>query len=101
MNNIYTLLTEIVGENVYFNPPPNLTIKYPCVVYSINDILNKNASDKVYKQNIKYDCTLISKNVDDPLLKELSKINTFKYSRHYVADGLHHYAFVIIDLGGI
>lgn len=96
MNKAYSILKEIVGNNVYFNPPSNLKIQYPCVAYSINDILNKNADDEVYKQNIKYDCTLITKNVNDPLLKDLSKINTFRYSRHYVVDGLHHYAFLII-----
>lgn len=96
MNKAYSVLKEIVGDNVYFNPPSNLKIQYPCVVYSINDILNKNADDEVYKQNIKYDCTLITKNVNDPLLKDLSKIKTFRYSRHYVVDSLHHYAFLII-----
>ena len=96
MNKAYSVLKEIVGNNVYCNPRSNLKSQYPCVVYRINDILNKNADDEVYKQNIKYDCTLITKNVNDPLLKDLSKINTFRYSRHYVVDGLHHYAFLII-----
>lgn len=96
MNKAYSVLKEIVGDNIYFNPPSNLKIQYPCCVCSINDILNKNADDEVYNQNVRYDCTLITKNVNDPLLKELSKINTFRYSRHYVVDGLHHYAFLII-----
>ena len=38
-------------DNVYFQPPTSLQMKYPAIKYSIDDLGNTFADDQVYKQS--------------------------------------------------
>ena len=46
---LHEKLIAILGyPNVYFQPPPTLVLKYPCIIYKLDDISTFHANDKKY-----------------------------------------------------
>lgn len=91
---LHILLEDILGsKNVYYQPPSNIQMKYPAIVYSRSDIRNTYADNSVYIQKHIYDITVIDKNPDSEIVEKVSKIPTCSFSRHYTADNLNHDTF--------
>lgn len=82
-------------ENVYFQPPENLLLKYPAIIYSRSDIHNRPADDMVYSQFTFYDLTVIDKNPDSLLVYAVASLPRCKFGRHYKSDNLNHDTFAI------
>ena len=98
MNNriqLHELLVSIVGSNVYYQVPGSMVMNYPCVKYSRNDIENNHANDLVYIQNTKYMLTVMSKNADEEIVDEISKLPKCSFDRSYVQDNIYHTVFNI------
>lgn len=56
-------LVDILGStNVYFQPPESLKLKYPAIIYKLENIGNRYANDDVYKQDRSYSLTYIDAN---------------------------------------
>ena len=90
------LVSDYCGkENVYFQPPKNIRMNYPCVVYERSSIRNRFADDIVYSQNDLYELTVIDHDPDSPLVRSISKLSKCRYERHYVASNLNHDVFTI------
>lgn len=90
------LLEEIIGnENVYYQPPAAVKIKYPAIRYSRSTFNNQYANDRVYKQKIAYVITVIDKKPDNPAVAKLSNMPLCRFDRNYVADGLNHDVFTL------
>lgn len=90
------VMKDVSGvENVYFQPPENLLLKYPAIVYSRSDIRNRPADDMVYSQFTFYDLTVIDKNPDSLLVYAVSSLPRCKFGRHYKSDNLNHDTFTI------
>lgn len=93
---LHELLVEKLGSrNVYFQPPSSITMKYPAIVYSLNDIEKRHANNNTYNQNLSYTVTLITSNPDDETIMKLSAINMCRFDRFYVADNLNHYVYTL------
>lgn len=93
---LHKLLVEALGStNVYFQPPSNLTMQYPCIVYSRSDIQTTKADNIIYLGKTRYSVILIGKNPDSDVLQKLIRIPYSSYSRYYASDNLHHDAFDI------
>ena len=44
---LHNILVSILGtSNVYFQPPTTITLKYPCIIYKLDDIEDVRANDK-------------------------------------------------------
>lgn len=91
------VLREIMGENgfVYFQPPSNVRMKYPCVRYSLYDIQNGHGDNLPYLQNPAYQLILIDPNPDNEFVGKLSALPYCNFDRSYIADNLNHYVFTI------
>lgn len=90
------VMKDVSGvENVYFQPPENLLLKYPAIVYSRSDIRNRPADDMVYSQFTFYDATVIDKNPDSLLVYAVASLPRCKFGRHYKSDNLNHDTFTI------
>lgn len=93
---LQTLLENLLGSrNVYFQPPASVTLKYPAIVYSRNDILNSHANNGVYKQTTAYSVTVIDKNPDSEYVKKVSMLPMCTFDRHFAADNLNHDVFTL------
>ena len=87
---------SILGsKNVYFQPPPSLSMNYPAIKYSRNLIDNTHANNSVYKQDIAYEVIVIYTDPDSELPEAISKLPKCRFDRHYVADNLYHDVFTL------
>lgn len=91
LNEYFKTLTE----HVYYQPPVNVLMKYPCIRYSRNSIDNTFADDLVYLQDRSYEVTVIDRDPDSPLVDAISKMPTARFNRHYTTEGLNHDVFII------
>lgn len=91
-------LSEIfhsICNNVYYQPPESLKLKYPAIIYTRSQIQNGFADNVVYKQNHHYKVVVVDQNPDSAIVDAVSKIPGCSYSVHYVSDGLNHDVFFI------
>lgn len=89
-------LVSILGSNnVYFQPPENIKIKFPCIIYSLEQINRLPADDKGYLFNRRYQVIYIDSDPDSDVVDMLSEYPMSSFNRHYVSDNLNHYVFSI------
>lgn len=90
------LLEDLLGSgNVYFQPPENRHISYPCIVYERDKNSVKRANNKLYHAIQGYQLTYIDHNPDSPTLKKLLELPLCSFERHFETSGLNHDVFVI------
>ena len=93
---LHEVLCEILGtRNAYFQPPASVQMKYPAIVYGLDDIKNTFANDGVYSSLRRYSVTVIDKNPDSPIVSRVATIKTCRFNRHYEKDNLNHDVFTI------
>lgn len=91
---LHDLLKEIL-TNVYFQPPSNTQIVYPCIIYSRSDMDEKFADNILYLGKTKYLVTLIDSDPDSNVLDKLAALEFSSFIRHFNKDGLNHDIFSI------
>lgn len=91
---VQTLLETTLGSrNVYFQPPENISMKYPAIVYMLDSIMNFNADDMTYKAHKRYQVIAISRDPDDKIVDELNALPMCSFVRSYRSDNLNHWVF--------
>ena len=91
-----SLLCETLGsENVYFQPPENLKIRYPCIIYSLRGFNEHHADNNVYHRRREYDMVYITYDPDDAMIDTLADLPMCGMGKPYTADNLHHYPYTI------
>ena len=94
-SDLQVVLQEIMGNNkVYYQPPENLKLTYPCIIYEISDILSNFADNNPYHKTKRYLVTLITKTADNhDYLDALSDLPMCVFDREFKNDGLVHDVF--------
>lgn len=92
---LHELLKSVGGPNVYYQTPTNVVIKYPAIKYNINKIENKHANNSVYHQDVSYLITVMSKDVDDDIVKKVSMLPKCSFDRRYIQDNIYHTTFIM------
>lgn len=90
------ILQEIMGVNnkVYFQPPENLKLTYPCIVYERTNALQQYADNEPYHTTKRYTVTLITKTADnDEYLDKLLDLPMCTFDREFKTDNLIHDVF--------
>lgn len=88
---LQTELENLLGsKNVYYQPPENLKMEYPCIRYSKSEIRDIYANNRKYISNDVYDLVVISKKPDNPVIKKILDLPYSEFDRHYVSDNLNH-----------
>ena len=85
-------LCGVLGSrNVYFQPPENLKMSYPCIVYKRSEDWIKHANDRRYIIKEGYDLTVISTDPDSEIPDDiLEHFDYCKLDRPFVSDNLNH-----------
>lgn len=78
------------GVTVYFQPPPDVQMVYPAIVYNRDYLTNEFADNIPYKGTIRYQVTLIDANPDSPLHSLLMAMPMMRFVRHYTSANLNH-----------
>lgn len=86
---------EFLCENVYFQPPSNVKMTYPAIVYQRDTVYTDSADNGVYRDFVRYQLTVISRNPDEPLVEQLRHLPLCRHQRFFVADNLNHDVFNI------
>lgn len=92
------LLHQILEEftdNVYFQPPINVELKYPCIIYKRDNADTKFSDDKPYDVRIRYMITVIDPDPDSDIPKKVSSLPMSSYNRFYIADNLNHDVYTV------
>ena len=92
----HQILKNILGSNnVYFQPPSTIQLKYPCIIYQRSDIHLRSANNTLYISKVRYNLTLIGNSPENDLVSKILELPYCSYDRFYTADGLNHDSFVI------
>lgn len=83
-------LLETFTPNVYFQPPENVQLIYPCIIYERDQRATIFAGDRPYRDVIRYSVTVVDRDPVSPILSELGKLPMCLFNRHYVAFNLNH-----------
>ena len=90
---LHALLLTMGCQNVYYQSPSNLCMKYPCILYTINKMESIHADDSVYNQSVSYLVTIISKDPDCDLIDKISKLSKCSFDRRFISDNMYHTIF--------
>ena len=94
--NLHTILLKVIGnENVYFDPPSNMLLSYPCIKYNREKIDVKRADNTVYIKRNKYSISVIGTRDTDKAVSELLCLPYCTYNREYTVGGLTHTVLTI------
>lgn len=93
---LQTLLEILLGSrNVYFQPPESFKLKYPCIVYTLSDVLPDYADDEVYLTHKGYTVTVIDEDPDSEIPDKVLGLRHCKFTRHFTSDNLNHDVFML------
>lgn len=93
---LQALLEATLGsENVYFQPPPSVKMKYPAIVYSRDRVDIKHADNQPYKNEKRYMITVIDANPDSDIPDKVAALPRVTFNRAYTAENLHHDVFTL------
>lgn len=89
-------LERLLGSrNVYYQPPSQSQMVYPCIKYELSDEKTGYSNNRKYLFRKKYQLTIIDKNPDSNIPNIISEMSLCKFDRHYTADGLNHFVYNI------
>lgn len=89
-------LENILGNrNVYFQPPSNIRLKYPAIVYSFAKYDPVRAENEIYLLRKAYEMTLIETVPESAYAEELLRLPYCAHDRTFVSDNLYHNTFTI------
>lgn len=86
-------LLEGITENVYFQPPTNIQLKYPCIIYHRDTAESAFANNKNYRYTKRYLVTVIDRNPDSDLPDQVAALPLCAFNRFFTADDLNHDVF--------
>jgi hypothetical protein len=90
------LLEEILGtRNVYFQPPNNVQMKYPCIVYKRDTARTEFAGNAPYRRKKRYLVTVIDQDPDSLIPDAVADLPMCTFDRHFTANNLNHDVFSI------
>lgn len=94
---LHKILVELGSENdfkVYFSPPANIQLHYPCLIYTRSNPRTQKADNISYFKFDAYDLVFVTKDPDSIIPdKIVDKLRYATINRApYVSDGFYHYS---------
>jgi hypothetical protein len=85
------LLKAIPGvKKVYFQPPENVKLEYPCIIYVRDDVETLFASNLPYLQTKRYLVTIIDQDPDSVIPDTVAALPLSGFIRRFETQGLNH-----------
>jgi hypothetical protein len=88
-------ILKTITDNVYFQPPSNLEIEFPCIIYERDAASTKFAGNFPYLYKQRYLVTIIDRVPDTDILAKVAALPLSAFNRRWAVDNLNHDAFVI------
>jgi hypothetical protein len=77
-------------SNVYFQPPLNVNLQYPCIVYHRDFADTKFADDEPYNHTKRYQIMVIDRDPDSEIPDKVAALPMSLFNRFFTADDLNH-----------
>ena len=88
-------LLESMTAHVYFQPPENTKIQYPCIIYHRDFADTEHADNGPYRHTFRYMLTIIDQNPDSDLPRKVAMLPMCLYNRFFIADNLNHDVYTL------
>ncbi len=93
---LHAILESITGvEKVYFQPPENISMVYPAVVYNKSNIDTIHADNSLYAKKVTYQVTIISHDPDNTMGEFLLTALLARWVRGFNSNNLNHEIYEI------
>lgn len=89
-------LSAILHEfcsNVYFQPPSNLKLSFPCIIYKLDSFDDRAADNRDYLTMDEYSITYVTRDPDDPNIRAIKQLPYCSMTNNTTADNLRHYYY--------
>lgn len=83
------------SEQVYYQPPADMYIQYPCIVYEMDNARTAFAGNLPYVFRRRYQITIIHEDPDDIAIENIAMLESALFERHFTANNLHHSVFTL------
>lgn len=90
LHELLVLTTGLPSAQIYFQPPANVQMKYPCVVYQRDRARTLFADDNPYHKTKRYQVTIIDRDPDSDIPDKVSNLPMCLFDRFFTANNLNH-----------
>jgi hypothetical protein len=91
---LQAMLENVLGtNNVYFQPPANVLMEYPCIIYKRDKARTRFAGNAPYRHTKGYLVTFVSQDPDSEIPDKLAALPMCIFDRHYAVKNLNHDVF--------
>ena len=93
---ISQMLHNVLGSNnVYFDPPESVKMKYPAIIYTRAKTNTKSADNKKFVSYDRFEVTFIRKEADSTIVDAILELPYCEHVREYKASDLYHDVFTV------
>jgi len=94
--NLHQILKDILGtDQVYWQPPNNLTMADECIRYEPAVSDTEFADNVPYRHTLRYQVTFITRSPDSDIPRKIARLTSCIHNRYYRANNLHHHVFLL------
>lgn len=91
---LQSTLEDLVEDiPVYYQPPSNLRMVYPCIVYSWENQLENFADNNLYLRKRRYQVTVIDRDPDSEIPDKVGALPYCSMNTIFVSDDLNHFVY--------
>ena len=94
-SDLQPILQDILGEDgkAYFQPPENVLLKYPCIIYHVSNGDSIYADNIPYRSTTRYQVTIIDRDPDSEIRDRVAKLRMCTWDRSFRQKDLNHDIF--------
>lgn len=92
-DNVIDAIRQYAHEHVYFQPPATVRMKYPCIVYTLEDVDTRYANNFPYGHDKAYTVMVIDKNPDSEIPDKIGDLQYSSFKTKYEQDNLNHFVY--------
>lgn len=80
-----------ISDNVYFQPPANIKLTYPCIIYNKSGKSRRYSNDDIYYNRQKYQIMVIDVSPDSIVADKIEESFTYcSIDQYFTKDNLNH-----------
>lgn len=93
---LQTLLEQVPGvANVFYQPPANIQLRYPCIIYKRSSNNVRHADNRKFFNTRSYEITVIDRNPDSVIAEYLEGLPYCRFDRVFASDSLYHFVYTL------
>jgi len=86
---------KAITSNVYFQPPSNVALQYPCIVYQRDYADTKFADNSPHRITRRYQVMVVDRDPDSAIPAKIAELPMSTFNRFFAADDLNHDVFTV------